>query len=317
MNKKELSEKWSKYCNTDKLVDDAIALLKSNRHAATEKGVCSLLDTYFTNKEPLIKMFMTSKSYIGDMRIALEKDFDRNVDGREIRNFFGSAYNRLYTYEIYKYANNDGKTMYDCLTTGKQTFSIDSLPDEAQQEKMLSVLRQFDLNTGATIASQNDYSDFSEYLSFFYNQANSTLTRDFQHNKDRDNPLLKRGTKTSRAFNKVCAHFGVDKLHPETVTAEDGTQKTKYPYDKVFAEYSDLVSGLVRKMKFVISLNPLDYLTMSNGVNWVSCHNISSGGCMGGTLSYMLDKVSIITFVVENLDGEIHKIPKVYRQMYY
>ena len=31
----------------------------------------------------------------------------------------------------------------------------------------------------------------------------------------------------------------------------------------------------------------------------------------------MLDRVSIITFVVENIEGDIHNIPKVYRQMYH
>ena len=66
MAKHDLSEKWSKYCNTDKLVDDIMELLRENGHRCSEHGVCVLLDTYFTNKEPLIKLFMTSKHYIGD-----------------------------------------------------------------------------------------------------------------------------------------------------------------------------------------------------------------------------------------------------------
>ena len=116
----------------------------------------------------------------------------------------------------------------------------------------------------------------------------------------------------SRAFNKVCAYYGVDKLHPETVEG-----KTVYPYNKVFAEYADMVSDLKRKMQFIISLNPLDYLTMSNGVNWKSCHHILDGCYKAGTISYMLDATSIITFVVQGINDDIHKIPKVYRQMYH
>jgi hypothetical protein len=56
---------------------------------------------------------------------------------------------------------------------------------------------------------------------------------------------------------------------------------------------------------------------MSFGVNWRSCQHIHGGACMGGTLSYMLDSVSIITFVIDKIDKDIHKIPKVYRQMYH
>ena len=70
-------------------------------------------------------------------------------------------------------------------------------------------------------------------------------------------------------------------------------------------------------MNFIISLNPLDYLTMSFGVSWESCHNIRAGGWKGGCLSYMLDNTSIITFVVNGIEGPIHKIPKVYRQMFH
>ena len=315
MNKKRLSQKWSEYCDTDKLVDDTMALLTEYGHKNTEKGVCSLLDTYFTNKESLIKMFATSKNYIGDMRIVLEKEFDRNINGNEIRAFLNNSAHKFHVDELLKYEDDNGKSLFDYFHTGKTVFGIDGLPNAKQQKERLEKMHTFNYDTKATIQSHNNLDDFMRHIDFFYRVPSSTLPRDFQVNKNA--PLLKSGTKTSRAFNKVCMHYGVDKLHPETVVAEDGTQKTKYPYDKLFAEYSDLVSGLTRKMQFVISLNPLDYLLMSNGVNWQSCHNINHGGCMGGTIAYMLDNVSIITFVVDKLEGEIHKIPKVYRQMYH
>ena len=317
MNKKELSQKWSKYCNTDKLVDDTMALLSEYGHRNTEKGVCSLLDTFFTNKEPLIKMFTTSKNYIGDMRIVTEKEFERSLDGREIRNFFYGAYDKFYVNEMLKYKSDDGKEMLDYLPTGKKMYDTSELPTGDKQKECIKGISQFNYSTRATTKSINDRDDFWAHVDYFSKITSSTLTRDYRYSEERQSPLLKSGTKTSRAFNAVCTHYGVDKLHPEEKVV-NGVQKTVYPYNKQFAAYSDLVSGLARKMQFVISLNPLDYLLMSNGVNWVSCHNIASGGCMGGTISYMLDEVSIITFVVENIDGkEIHKVPKVYRQMYH
>ena len=314
MNKRELNVKWSKYCDTDKLVDDMMTLLTNYGHRNTEEGVCALLDKYFTNKEPLIKMFVTSKNYIGNMRIAVEREFERSVCAPEVRNFFNNVHIKFYLAELLKTNDENGKTVFDHLPTGKNMLGIEELPNKKQQKEKLDAMQKFNYETCATWQSHEYYNEFIRHMDFFRNMTSSSLTKDFQFKKE--TPLLKRGTKTSRAFNTVCAHYGVDKLHPEEKVV-NGVQKTVYPYNKVFAEYSDLVSNLTRKMQFIISLNPLDYLTMSFGVNWISCHNIRSGGCMGGTLSYMLDKVSIITFVVEKLGENIHSIPKVYRQMYH
>lgn len=316
MNKQELSTKWSKYCNTDKLVDDAIELLKEYGHRATEEGVCAMLDKYFTNKEPLIKMFTTSKNYIGDMRIVVEREFLRGIDNREINSFFNNVYNKFYLQDMLKDKDENGKTIFDYLMTGKTVVNIEDLPNSKQQKEKFDTLNKFDFDNFKTRASCDNLNYFCTHIDFFRRMTSPTLTRDYQMSITKETPLLKKGTKTSRAFNSVCVHYGVDKLHPEEKVV-NGVKKTVYPYNKAFAEYSDLVSDLTRKMQFVISLNPLDYLTMSNGVNWISCHNIRSGGCMGGTMSYMLDKVSIITFVVDKIEGDIHKIPKVYRQMYH
>lgn len=311
MNKQELSAKWSKYCDVNKLVDDTIALLKHYGHECTEHGVCTLLDKYFAQKAQLIDMFMTSKNYIGNMRIAVEKEFDRSIDARGIRSFFSNLNMRLHTHEMLKKEDDDGKTLFDHLLTGKKCVCISELPNASEQKAKRKAVSGFNYTDHATIKSHKDLEDLDNYFSFFYNYYQSTLDSDF-------NGAVKipKGTKTSRAFNKICMHYGVDKLHPETKVV-NGVEKTVYPYDKEFAVYSDLVSVGTKKMHFVISLNPLDYFTMSCGVNWTSCQHISGGGAKGGAISYMLDRVSIITFVVDNLNGDIHRIPKVYRQMYH
>jgi hypothetical protein len=119
--------------------------------------------------------------------------------------------------------------------------------------------------------------------------------------------------KTSRAFNRMCTHFEVNKL-PK--------------YNKLFAQYSDMVSDTKRTMKFYMSLNPLDYLTMSFGNSWASCHTIDktnrrgmpnsySGAYCGGTLSYMLDQTSFITFVHSHTTEDIVEEGKIYRNMFH
>ena len=303
MNKADLKAKWSKYCDTDKLVNNTMKLLKDYGHKYTEHGVCVLLDKYFAQKEPLIKLFATSKNYIGDMRIVVTKDFDRNINGDEIYYFFRSFHSNIDTNQMLKNTDANGKVMMDYLFAGKHVFNLDNLPSAEMKEEQLAKLRQFDYRWGDMAANRVAFLEFSNYVNYFAGVYYSTLQKDYTADKNKKEiPLLKCGTKTSRAFNKVCNYYGVDQFKQ---------------YNKLFAQYADLVSDLSRKMRFVISLNPLDYLTMSHGVSWQSCHNIRNGGWKGGTLSYMLDTTSIITFVIDNTEGPIHTIPKYYRQMYH
>ena len=298
MNKTNLNEKWGKYCNTNKLVDDMIALLKNYGHRCTEQGVCAMLDKYFTNKEPLIKLLMKSDNYIGGMRIALKKDFERKIDEREIRSFIYGLRQTLNTERLLNYKDESGKSLFDNLSTGCMIFDINKIPKRKEIDESVEKVRSFNYETFATASSNETYNAFNAHIGYFANIASSTFPSNLSHN----GVELKHGTKTSRAFNKVCAHYGVDKF-PE--------------YNKVFARYADLVSGLVRKENFVISVNPLDYLTMSLGVSWRSCHMIDGSMYQGGCLSYMLDKTSIITFVVDDIDGEIHNTRRLYRQMFH
>lgn len=314
MTKQDLKNKWGKYCDTDKLVTDMMSLLKKYRHRCTEHGVCELLDKYFKNKESLIKIISSSKNYIGDMRISIEKEFERKISPAEINVFFASFYGQFNQNLFVRYKDDNGKTFNDYLDTGKLLFDLNNLPSAKDQKTRINKLGQFDYTRQCIKGSLEKYNKFNQDTSTFRSIYSSTLQRNYTINGIE----LKSGTKTSRAFNKICVHHGVDKLAPQTVKVERNgvmVEKEIYPYDKLFARYSDLVSGLVRKSDFIISVNPLDYLMMSNGVSWRSCHMIDGGMYQGGCLSYLLDKTSIATFVIDKEDKPIHLTPRLYRQM--
>lgn len=123
------------------------------------------------------------------------------------------------------------------------------------------------------------------------------------------------GQKTSRVVNKICCYLGFDKV--------DG-------YNREFAKYADSLSPMTIKRHTVLSINPLDYLTMSFGNSWASCHTIdkenkrrmpnSYSGCYSsGTISYMLDKVSMVLYTVDaSYNGdEYWTQPKINRQMFH
>lgn len=123
------------------------------------------------------------------------------------------------------------------------------------------------------------------------------------------------GEKTSRVINRLCTFLGFNK-NPD--------------YNREFAKFADGLNPLTIKRHTILSLNPLDYLTMSFGNSWASCHTIDknnrrgmpnnySGCYSSGTISYMLDGSSMVLYTVDaKYDAdEYWTQPKINRQMFH
>ena len=123
------------------------------------------------------------------------------------------------------------------------------------------------------------------------------------------------GQKMSRVVNKFLTYIGYNKL-PD--------------YNKEFAKYADAINPLQIVRHTILSVNPLDYLTMSFGNSWASCHTIDKenkrnmpnsyeGMYSSGTVSYMLDAPSMVFYTVDaSYDGnDFWNEPKINRQMFH
>lgn len=123
------------------------------------------------------------------------------------------------------------------------------------------------------------------------------------------------GQKTSKVINKVMRLLGYDQ-HPD--------------YNREFAKYADSLNPLVVTRRTVLSINPLDYLTMSFGNSWASCHTIDksnkrgmpndySGCYSSGTISYMLDPSSMVFYTVDTsyTGDDYWTQDKINRQMFH
>lgn len=124
-----------------------------------------------------------------------------------------------------------------------------------------------------------------------------------------------KGQKMSRVINKLLTYIGFNKL-PD--------------YNKEFAKYADALNPLQITRHTVLSVNPLDYLTMSFGNSWASCHTIDKTNKRGmpnsykgmyssGTVSYMLDEPSMVFYTVDaSYNGnDFWNQPKINRQMFH
>ena len=124
-----------------------------------------------------------------------------------------------------------------------------------------------------------------------------------------------KGQKVSRVINKILTYLGFNKLSA---------------YNREYAKFADALSPITIKRHTVLSINPLDYLTMSFGNSWASCHTIDKtnkrhmpnsyeGMYSSGTMSYMLDGTSMVFYTVDAAyDGtDYWTQPKINRQMYH
>lgn len=124
-----------------------------------------------------------------------------------------------------------------------------------------------------------------------------------------------KGQKMSRVVNKLLGYIGYDKLPV---------------YNSIFAKYADALNPLKIKRHTILSVNPLDYLTMSFGNSWASCHTIDKenkrnmpnsyeGMYSSGTVSYMLDSPSMVFYTVDaSYNGnDFWNEPKINRQMFH
>ena len=312
--KETLKEVWGQYCDTDKLVDDVMALLTKYGHRNSEYGVCKMLNEYFTNKKDLIELFQKSEHYIGDMRMMIDIELERENNARDIRNFCDGFPNDVKAKDILlKFKDENGKKFEDYLRTGVKSITAKDLMKSEVVTSLKKATEQQNTfaSDGATKASHNVYNDFYSAIYDFRTISTSTISHENAEHMN-EKYKVRDGMKTSRAFNRVCAFYGIDKAKK---------------YNKLFAQYADMVSGLKRKLKFFISVNPIDYLTMSFGVNWASCHTIDKenrrhmnnsyhGMYCGGTMSYMLDGTSIITFVHDHVPTN-WEYGKIYRCMFH
>lgn len=135
------------------------------------------------------------------------------------------------------------------------------------------------------------------------------------------------GEKTSRVWNKFFKKFANGDIRADKFTDKtDDTPATDHSwlsYDKLFAKLADSINPMTVKRITVISLNICDFLNMSYGTEWKSCHRLGEycdrGEWSGGTLSYALDDVTAIFYTVSSeYDGTNYCMePKINRQLFF
>lgn len=200
--------------------------------------------------------------------------------------------------------------------------TIDKHASNAFTTWLMISMRDIKDNFPQEVKDRTDYGDYLpwgifRFIDNLYKYAERCVSEETARHLNEICPEIHAhaGQKTSRVVNKLLCYLGFDKV--------DG-------YNREFAKYADSLSPLTIKRHTVLSLNPLDYLTMSFGNSWASCHTIDkknkrrmpnnySGCYSSGTISYMLDPSSMVLYTVDAAynGNEYWTQPKINRQMFH
>lgn len=327
------------------LKEEIIDLLVEYDYSPTESAIDKVLDEWVRNKGWMINLFKKHPNYNGKYQITFDADYDRVCNKSIVYNF--SYYfldvarkllmqemkiNNVYTYrEVYNIYHKLQKVKdymeeiryqgYHPIVNGR-SFE-ETVKEFNAWDKKLSIIHK---NPNYII---NDYTLYDKKQYELYNAArrfrdcvldtylDSVATEEIAKTINGLFPNVKAvaGQKISRIVNKVCNAIGVDK---------DSN------YNREFAKYSDTINPLAIKRHTILSCHPVDYLTMSFGNSWSSCHTIDKSnkrgmpdnyhGCYsGGTLSYMLDDSSFVFYTVnKDYNGDMYELEdKINRNMFH
>ena len=263
------------------LLEDMKGLLSEYDYQYTEEALNKIIDTWATNKAELITAIKKHPNYLqGKFMIVFSHNFDRIVDKTVINGF------------------------KKWLLNSETCFAVREFMTEEMRNEVIDYGRKLPNDIFCFLTEMNNMT--GQYIDDYIVERLDNISPDLHAHK---------GQKMSRVINKLLTYVGFNKL-PD--------------YNREFAKYADALNPLQITRHTVLSVNPLDYLTMSFGNSWASCHTIDKenkrnmpnsyeGMYSSGTVSYMLDKPSMVFYTVDasyNGNDFWHE-PKINRQMFH
>lgn len=287
----------------------------------TESGVNDLFHTWKNQKSGLIDILRKHPQWNEDqMAVSFDFDSERTIDrksynksifeivniwsnslsGKEvtIRDFddmklqYGESLGgdaRGYSFTFFKGMKNlCGKTVtlraFDCRDG--EIYTFENLSASSMDIGMTSLCNQYEI---------------LKFLEWF--NPTTFVDEDFKIRCTQLGFKCNIGQKVSRVINKIFTDIGI---------ANDKN------YNRIFAVLSDSINPMKITRHTCLSVHPCDFLNMSNGDGWRSCHSLDGGCYQAGTLSYLCDPVSMIFYTVssEYTGSEMWSQPKINRQVY-
>ena len=300
------------------------------QYHATYDGCKNIVDEWEANKMiPFDERFKDVPGFVeGQHCIVLNKEIFRSLDVKAIEDFFEDI-DDANLLECRVATMIDGKDKYywrtRMINLKDELNAIRCLPaDVINYHDLIRIKENHNIahNNYYNLLDAGDYTEESvkefkrrlELFSLLRNYYQQYIDDDMTEKINAIYPEMKAhsGKKTSKVVRKFFDLTGISSKHPE--------------FERWYAQYADAINPIKLDEILILSWNLLDYLTMSIGDNWTSCHNIGFGGeeygCYSsGVLSYALDKSSLILYSITKKNSESSNPywshSKIRRQMFH
>lgn len=326
-----------------KLIAQGRTLLETYDYLTSDNGVGAIIDRWAQNKGWIINLLRKHPNWDEEkMMIVFSHDWHRERNQSEVENFVywcKGKIDDLVPMEEVRISGmlySEARDAYSNLScTYNNVTYLYSLKDAVlylkpdaiavateEMNRLAKIYRQFDADDkkriGYHVYMRADYDKRKACYEFF-----DEIDRYESHLAD--NELATRLTaiakkagvdlrfaarqKVSRIVSKFAHAIGLDKVK-EIGPDRNGVDRD-YGWNYKFAMFADAVNPLTYVRHTIISVNPIDYWTMSFGNSWSSCHTIDKtnkrnvdtehnyhGMYSAGTQSYMQDKASIVMYTV-------------------
>lgn len=320
-------------------IDEMANWLAENEKDYERFALVNILDEFKKNKENILEKFRKHANWDEDaMAIILkESKYNRGFNKKAIKNFYNWCEQEIRFVLIKEDKETEINKLRKEVKDIKSviTFYTNTLRQTCSELKLCPMIdgdpmiypfmdllkeKTEELDKYTTVMGYDVPKEIGwKYLEVLAALDSLTNANDYLMTKDLADEVNEiidvkavEGQKISKVIRKVCCHAGLDQIKKindyGSFTRDDG-------FNRQYAMLCDEINPIEYKRITVISINPLDYWSMSHGKNWKSCHYVGNDddGCYSsGTESYMLDKTSIIYYIIdENYDGnEYYSQPK-------
>lgn len=300
----------------------------TSSYCATLNGCEKIVETWKQNKgDRFDELFKNIPGYNAEQHcIVLDRDIYRAFDRETVLNFLNYLFPLIECREKTTY---NGKNLdewleldrkYKCILDMIRTLPATVLNahgvEQIKAERKVTI-RGIDKLSWASKFTPETVAEFNRrysLLSILTDYHDQYIDEETCNRINEIYPEIKAhaGKKTSKIVRRFCEITGIKDKDAD--------------FERRYALYADAINPIVLDETMIISWNPLDYLTQSNGNSWTSCHNIGFGdgeyGCYSsGTLSYMLDESSLVIYVIDkkfvNDSAPYWTHSKIHRQMFH
>ena len=292
------------------IITDSYNLLTERKWDVTASGIGRNVKEWLENKDEKIRRMAQNPYYNGNLQLVVPISVRREACPRDASNLLRSLISKMELEN--KYIDPDGKNAMDYIT-GKKIVTADDL-DASLKEKCDYVMNNFD-GYFKSMRTMGKINDMQTSLRYIRDELGERISEGLATTLNRILHLEKKkiiaGQKTSKVVNRILNMGDYNRL-----------------YNGLFTQFANLINENTVDMYFIVSLNFLDYLRMSDGNSWASCHttdykntrgrdNTYSGAYCQGCLSYANDEVSYVCYIVPTTADLKHpeRTDKVYRNM--